>query len=366
MIKFLDLKKINSKFESEFKDCFNSFLNSGHYILGKQVALFETEYAAYCGTKYCIGVSSGLDALTLILEGYKLMGVFKQGDEIIVPANTYIATVLAITNAGLTPVLIEPELTTYNINTKLIKPHITPKTKAILGVHLYGAIYNVNALEQLCKDHNLVLIEDAAQAHGAVAIDGRKVGNLSHAAAFSFYPTKNLGALGDAGAITTNNTELANILFKLRNYGKETAYKNKIKGFNCRLDEVQAGFLIVKLKHLNNDNKRRQAIANLYLKGIKNSKIELPNAPSNQEHVYHLFVIRTKNRDVLKAYLDQKGIETLIHYPVPVHKQEAYKEYNKMLLPITEQIHDEVLSLPLNTALLNNEVLKVIEAVNSY
>ena len=211
MIKFLDLKKINSKFESEFKDYFNSFLNTGHYILGKQVTEFETQFAAYCGTKHCVGVSSGLDALILILEGYKVMGVFKQGDEIMVPANTYIATILAITNAGLTPVLIEPESRSYNINTKLIKPHITPKTKAILGVHLYGAIYNVNHLEQLCKDHDLLLIEDAAQAHGAVAIDGRKAGNLSHAAAFSFYPTKNLGALGDAGAITTNNTALANI-----------------------------------------------------------------------------------------------------------------------------------------------------------
>ena len=366
MIKFLDLKKINSKFESEFKDYFNSFLNTGHYILGKQVTEFETQFAAYCGTKHCVGVSSGLDALILILEGYKVMGVFKQGDEIMVPANTYIATILAITNAGLTPVLIEPESRSYNINAKLIKPHITPKTKAILGVHLYGAIYNVNHLEQLCKDHDLLLIEDAAQAHGAVAIDGRKAGNLSHAAAFSFYPTKNLGALGDAGAITTNNTALANILLKLRNYGKDTAYKNKIKGFNCRLDEVQAGFLTIKLKQLNNDNKRRQAIASLYLEGIKNSKIILPNRCSNQEHVYHLFVIRTKNREALKQHLYKAGIETLIHYPVPAHKQEAFKEYNKILLPVTEQIHDEVLSLPLNTALLDDEVLKIIEAVNRY
>ena len=366
MIKFLDLKKINAKFELEFKHSFSNFLDSGHYILGQQVALFEKQYASYCGTKHCIGVSSGLDALTLILEGYKALGLFKVGDAIIVPANTYIATVLAITNAGLTPVLIEPELHTYNINIALIEDKITANTKAILGVHLYGGVYNVTALEAICKANNLILIEDAAQAHGAVAKDGRLVGNLSHAAAFSFYPTKNLGALGDAGAITTNNTELAEVLFKLRNYGKSTAYTNTIKGFNCRLDELQASFLIAKLKHLNKDNKRRVAIAKLYLKHIKNAKVVLPDINSLDQHVFHLFVVRTKNRAALKDYLYSKGIETLIHYPIPVHKQEAYKVYNKTILPITEQIHEQVLSLPLNTMLLDAEVFKVIEAINTF
>lgn len=366
MIKFLDLHKINNQFENVFKNEFDKFLNSGQYILGNQVVQFEEEFASYCETKYCIGVSSGLDALQLIFESYIILGKIKVGDEVIVPANTYIASVLAIGHAGLKPVLVEPNINTYNIGVSKIKQAITTKTKAVLGVHLYGQLYNVEALETITKAHNLLLIEDAAQAHGAVCKEGRKAGNLSDAAAFSFYPTKNLGALGDAGAITTNNKELANTVFRLRNYGRASTYQNDLKGFNCRLNELQAAFLRIKLKYLDIDNDKRRAIASQYISEITNPKIQLPFYNKSKDHSFHLFVIRNKERDKLKNYLHKNGIETLIHYPIPIQKQEAYKEFSDYKFPITEQIHNEVLSLPLNPTMEAAEVEKVIAVLNMY
>ncbi|GGK25599.1 aminotransferase [Yeosuana aromativorans] len=366
MIKFLDLALINKRFENQFKKEFEKFINSGQYILGNQVKQFEEEFASYCGTKYCIGVSSGLDALQLIFEAYKILGKLKDDDEVIVPANTYIASVLAISHTGLKPVLVEPDLKTYNIDVAKIEQAITTKTKAILGVHLYGLLYNVEVLETLAKKHNLLLIEDSAQAHGAIYKDERKAGNLSHAAAFSFYPTKNLGALGDGGAITTNNDELAAILLQLRNYGRVSAYKNDLKGFNGRLDELQAAFLRIKLECLDADNDKRREAAGFYLDHISSDHIVLPSIKDIKQHVFHLFVIRSKRRDELKAYLQARGIETMIHYPVPIHKQMAYREFLEYKLPITEQIHEEVLSLPLHHLLSNSSLQKVTEMVSIF
>ncbi|WP_370634190.1 DegT/DnrJ/EryC1/StrS family aminotransferase [Aestuariivivens sp. NBU2969] len=354
------------RFQKEFMDSFQSFLDSGNYILGDQVKKFEQDYAIYCGVKYCIGVSNGLDAIKLILEAYKLLGKLKEGDEIIVPANTYIATILAVSNTGLVPTLVEPNIETFNINPIEILKVITPKTKAVLGVHLYGLLYDVEELEVFCKAHNLLLIEDAAQAHGATHKDGRKAGNLSNASAFSFYPTKNLGALGDGGAITTNDAELDKTIRRLRNYGRISAYENDIKGYNCRLDELQAAFLRIKLNHLDLDNDRRRNVAQFYFKNIDSKKIKLPNCNTLKEHVFHQFVIRSKERDILKEYLLEKGIETLIHYPIPIHKQNAYKELNCLSLPITEKINDEVLSLPVYPTLTMEELKKIVNAINNY
>lgn len=366
MIKFLDLGLINKRFETQFKKEFERFLNSGQYILGNQVVQFEEEFASYCGAKHCIGVSSGLGALQLIFEAYKTMDKLQVGDEVIVPANTYIASVLAISHAGLKPVLVEPDLKTYNIDVTKIEQTITPKTKAILGVHLYGQLYDVSSLEKIAQQYNLLLIEDAAQAHGANFVDGRKAGNLSHAAAFSFYPTKNLGALGDAGAITTNNKELAAIILKLRNYGRVSTYRNDLKGFNCRLDELQATFLRIKLKYLDSDNDKRREIANKFISEITNPKIQVPFYNKSKNHVFHLFVVRSKKRNELKDYLSKNGIETLVHYPIPIHKQLAYKEYKDLRLPIAGQIHKEVLSLPLHLGLTKNEISNIVFMVNLF
>ncbi len=359
MIKFLDLKLINKRFENELKNEFDKFLESGQYILGNQVDCFEKDFAKYCGVNFCIGVSSGLDALQLIFEAYKVLGLLKEGDEIIVPANTYIASILAISNTRLVPILVEPNIETFNIDVNKITGVITDKTKAILGVHLYGQLYDVEGLEVIAKKNNLLLIEDAAQAHGAEYFDGRKAGNVSDAAAFSFYPTKNLGALGDAGAVTTNNIELAETIQKLRNYGRVSTYKNDLKGYNCRLDELQATFLRIKLKYLDANNEKRRGIAQCYLENIKNKDVLLPIIKRKEQHVFHLFVVRSKNRDKLKKYLYNNGVETLIHYPLATHKQKAYNEINKLELPITKQIHDEVLSLPLHPFLIEDEI-KVI------
>lgn len=366
MIKFLDLKALNDRFKEELKNEFNQFLDSGSYILGEQVGCFETEFANYCGTKFCIGVSSGLDALHLIFEAYKTLGILSINDEVIVPANTYIATVLAISNAGLKPVLVEPDIETFNIDPKEVLKVITSKTKAILGVHLYGQLYNVQALEAICKEYNLLLIEDAAQAHGAINEDGRKAGNVSHAAAFSFYPTKNLGALGDAGAVTTNNEDLSNIISKLRNYGRKSSYENDMKGYNCRLDELQAAFLRVKLKYLDRDNNKRRKLAKFYFENLNRSEVVLSKCDSFNQHVFHLFVIMSKRRDELKEYLYKNGVETLIHYPIPIYKQLAYKEWNNLSLPITERIHNEVLSLPMHPLLSDYEANKINELILAY
>ena len=366
MIKFLDLHKLNARFEAEFQAEFKKFLDSGYYVLGNNVRAFEKEYAAYCGTKHCIGVSNGLDALTLILEAYKILGKLEEGDEIIVPANTYIASILGITKAGLKPVLVEPSSETFNIEASEIEAAISWKTRAVLVVHLYGQLADMSTIQSIAKKHNLLIMEDAAQAHGAINLEGKKAGNVGDAAGFSFYPTKNLGALGEAGAVTTNDSELAEIITKLRNYGSSSKYVNQYKGVNNRLDEVQAAFLRVKLPHVDADNEIRRQIALRYLSEIKNPLITLPGYQNDASHVFHQFVIRTKDRAGLQAYLSENGIATLIHYEIPPHKQEAYKEWNHLHFSITEKIHAECLSLPINPILEDIEVTQIISALNNY
>ncbi|WGD35143.1 DegT/DnrJ/EryC1/StrS family aminotransferase [Olleya sp. YS] len=365
MIKFLDLKKINARFENEFNAEFSSFLNNGQYILGEGVKTFEANYADYCGTKHCVGVSNGFDALVLIFKGYIELGVLKKGDEVIVPAHTFIASTLAIIEAGLTPVLIEPNPDTFNIEATTIKHHITDKTKAILVVHLYGQLCDMQSITELAKLHNLIIVEDAAQAHGAKNQIG-SAGSLADAAAFSFYPAKNLGALGDAGAITTNNSSLAEVVSKLRNYGTTTKYQNEILGVNNRLDELQALFLNIKLKSLDQDNKARQTIAKRYISEIKNQKIKLPYYDGSQNHVFHLFVVLVENRKSFIEYLKVNNIETAIHYPTPPHKQQALYRINHLKFPITEKIHETCVSLPISPIMTNLEVDTVIDKLNNY
>lgn len=366
MIPFLDIHKINKRFEAQLREAFSGFLDSGHYILGDAVRTFEQNFAAYCGVSHSIGVSNGLDALRLIFEAYKIMGKLQPGDEVIVPANTYIASILAISHSGLQPVLAEPDEKTFNISPETLEKHITPKTKAILVVHLYGRLANMEALQSICKKNRLLLVEDAAQAHGAVYKNGKKAGNLGDAAAFSFYPTKNLGALGDAGAVTTHNAELAAIILKLRNYGSEKKDLHEIQGYNHRLDEFQAAVLNIKLPYLDADNEKRIRMARTYLIAIKNDKITLPFHNNGKDHVFHLFVVRSGERDQLREFLLENGIETLIHYPVPPHQQGAYTAWNGLQLPVTEKIHKEVLSLPLHPALEPEDITRIIHVINSY
>lgn len=366
MIHFLNLKKINQPFEVAFQEKMKQFLEGGWYILGNEVKQFETDFAAYCGTRYCIGVGNGLDALVLIFKAYIQLGKLQKGDEVIVPANTYIASILAVLQTDLIPVLVEPRLETYNINPEEIEAKITSKTKAILPVHLYGQLCEMKAINEISKKHNLLVIEDAAQAHGSQFSENEKAGNLGHAAAFSFYPGKNLGALGDAGAITTNDDELANVLFSMRNYGSKVKYENEIIGVNSRLDELQAAFLNIKLKQLDSENEFRRSMAKRYLSEIKNDKITLPNWDLSQNHVFHLFVIRTADRLALQNYLKDNGIETMIHYPIPPHKQKALVNWNQLSFPITEKIHSEVLSIPLNSGLEASEVEHIITILNHY
>lgn len=365
MIKFLDLHQINLPYQEVFQEKTKAFLDKGWYILGNEVKTFETNFANYCGTKYCIGVGNGLDALVLIFKGYIQLGKLQKGDEVIVAANTYVASILAILQADLVPVLVEPKSGTYNLDADLISAKISAKTKAILAVHLYGQVSEMEAIQNSANQYNLVLIEDAAQAHGAI-YNGKKAGNLSDAAGFSFYPTKNLGALGDAGAITTNDEALAKVVTSLRNYGSEQKYYNEFIGINSRLDELQAAYLNVKLPNLDADNQKRTLIAKRYLNEIKNDAIQLPEVHSFENHVFHLFVIRTKNRDKLQNYLLEKGIETLIHYPVAPHKQKAFASWNHWSFPITEKIHDEVLSLPMSSVLSEEEVSKIIDVLNLF
>ncbi len=365
MIPFLDLKTVNEKYQSEIEEAVLRVARSGWYILGEELSSFENSYAEYCGAKHCIGVGNGLDAIRLILEGYKEMGILNVGDEIIVPANTYIATILAVTQSGLIPVLVEPDINTYNINPSEIEAKITPKTKVILAVHLYGLVCPMSELKVIADLHNLKLIDDAAQAHGAVYKDS-KAGNLCDASAFSFYPTKNLGAIGDAGAVTTNDQELADIVRELSNYGSVSKYVNKYKGFNSRLDEMQAAVLSVKLKYLDEEVKQRQKIAGYYLSHIHNEQIALPSVNTLDEHAFHLFVVRCSNRNVLQKFLLEKGIQTQVHYPTPPHKQDAYKEWNSLSFPVTEKIHDEVLSLPLYPSLDKDSIEKICKEVNDF
>ncbi|MEI7508177.1 MAG: DegT/DnrJ/EryC1/StrS family aminotransferase [Flavobacterium sp.] len=372
MIKFLDLQKINLVYQEQFHDKMKLVLDKGWFILGEEVKTFEANFTNYCGTKHCIGVGNGLDALVLIFKGYIQLGKLQKGDEVIVPANTYIASILAILQADLVPVLLEPRLETYNINPDLIEDKITSKTKAILAVHLYGQLAEMHVINAIANEYNLIVVEDAAQAHGAVFVNPDavqaqlKAGNLSDAAAFSFYPGKNLGALGDAGAITTNDDALAKVINALRNYGSEKKYHNEFIGINSRLDELQAAFLNVKLSHLDADNQKRRNVAKRYFTEITNNKINLPYWDFSSNHVFHLFVIRTENRAALQEYLWQNDIETMIHYPIPPHQQKALAHWNSLSFPITEKIHSEVLSLPISPIMTLEEVNRVIEILNQY
>ncbi|KNB62432.1 DegT/DnrJ/EryC1/StrS family aminotransferase [Chryseobacterium sp. Hurlbut01] len=366
MIKFLDLQKINLQYQTEIEARLLDTFRSGWYLLGNEVKNFEANLANYIGSHHAIGVANGLDALRLIFKAYLELGQLKFGDEVIVPANTYIASVLAITDNRLKPVFAEPDIDHYNLDISKIEALITPKTKAIMVVHLYGQISWSEELEVLAKKYNLKIIEDNAQAIGA-EWQGIKSGNLGDAAGFSFYPGKNLGALGDGGAVTCKDDLLAKTIRALANYGSDEKYINKYQGLNSRLDEIQASVLDVKLKYIDADNDKRRKIAEEYTAGIKNDKIILPILPSQpKEHVYHLFVIRTAKRDKLQKYLTENGIQTLIHYPIPPHKQKAYKYYNNLSFPITEKIHDEVLSLPISPVMEEKEIQKVIDVINSF
>lgn len=366
MIKFLDLYKINEQHREGFLKAFERVLDSGWYIMGDELKNFETNFMDYCGTTHAIGVANGLDALHLIIRAYKELKVFKEGDEILVPSNTYIASILAISSNGLVPVLVEPDLETYNIDPNLIESQITSRTVAILPVHLYGQLCNMDLINNIAKRYNLKVIEDCAQAHGAKDKSGKRAGNFGDAAGFSFYPGKNLGALGDAGAVTTNNNELADVIRTLLNYGSHVKYQNKFKGVNSRLDEIQAALLGVKLKTLDQETETRRTIANRYLAEVTNTKIILPKVELSISHVWHLFVVRTADQIDLQQYLLNNEIQTVIHYPIPPHKQNAYCEWNDKSFPISEKIHREVLSLPLSSVMTKSEVDRVVDVLNAY
>lgn len=369
MIPFLDLKAINTQYRDQLIAACTQVIDSGWYICGKELEKFEHNFANYCGTRYAIGVANGLDALILTLRAWKELGKLHEGDEVIVPSNTYIASILAISQNNLKPVLVEPDITTFNIDTQKIETAITPKTKVILPVHLYGQLAAMPEIMTIAKKYNLLVLEDSAQSHGA-EINGQKAGNWGDAAGFSFYPGKNLGALGDGGAITTNDAELAQMLKAIRNYGSHEKYKNLVPGVNSRLDEIQAAILNVKLKFLDQENQHRRHIADLYLKEIQNPAIELPckniDTETYAQHVWHLFVIRTKYREKLQQYLAENGVQTLIHYPIPPHQQQAYKEWNGLSFPVSEQIHAEVLSLPIGPTLSMDEAKQVVRLCNGF
>jgi dTDP-4-amino-4,6-dideoxygalactose transaminase len=391
MIKFLDLKAINDSFGPELSRAVQRVLDSGWYVLGNEVEAFEHEYSSFIGTKHCIGVANGLDALRIILKAWIEIGIMKEGDEVIVPANTYIATILAITDNLLKPILVEPDINTYNLNISSIEQFITHRTRAIMVVHLYGKVCWSYQIEELAKKYNLKIIEDNAQAAGAMimtqvacalAIEKtesklKRTGSLGHAAGHSFYPGKNLGALGDGGAVTTDDDELAEVVRALANYGSTKKYVCDFKGLNSRLDEIQAAILRVKLPRLDDDNQHRREIAQFYLDHIYNPEIILPasrnienttniqpSVKGNLEHIWHLFIIRSPLRDKLKQSLYDNGIQTLIHYPIPPHKQKAYKEWNVLDLPITEKIHREVLSLPMSPVMSIEDALSVVKSLN--
>lgn len=382
MIKFLDLQKINEQYSTELKQAAAEVIDSGWYLLGEKVKQFETHLANFIGVKHAIGVANGLDALRLILKAYIELGIMQEGDEVIVPANTYIATILAITDNRLKPVLVEPDIQTYNLDISLIEKHITPRSRAIMVVHLYGRVCWSEELESIAKRYNLKIIEDNAQAIGAIyteyqqSVDNsqqpkitnqRRTGSLGNAAGFSFYPGKNLGALGDAGAVTTNDDQLAEVIRALGNYGSKQKYVNEYQGLNSRLDEIQAAFLTIKLKYIDAENQRRRKIAQHYCKNIKHPEIFLPTYPEKElEHVWHLFVIRHTQRNKLQDYLAENGVQTLIHYPIPPHRQIAYSKFDKIILPITDKIHSDVLSLPISPILSLDDADKVINAINGY
>lgn len=365
-IKFFDVQKINHEYKENFKNRFENFLSSEKIILGKKTEEFENLFSTYCGSKYSLGISNGLDALKLILIAYIEMGIFAKGDEIIVPANTYIASILSISESGLKPVLVDADINTYNIDVNKIENKITSKTKGIMIVHLYGQIVFSNILSELAKKYKLKIIEDSAQAHGA-RYNNTRAGCLGDASGFSFYPTKNLGALGEAGAITTNDIELYNVIKDLRNYGSEKRYFNKYKGYNCRIDELQSSLLIEKLKNLDRDNEIRRKNAEYLSNNINNSKIILPKCINNKDsHVWHLYVVRVDAREDFAEYLESKNIQTIIHYPIPPHKQAAYNEFKNDSFPESELIHKTVLSLPSNIHLKQSELDYIIDICNEY
>lgn len=365
MIKYFDLKRINDSFEPKLSSAVLRVVGSGRYLFGPEVGKFEENFAKYCGCRYCIGVGNGLDALTLIIRAYCEMSIMGPGDEIIVPANTYIASILAITATGLKPVLCEPQPESCNIDPNKIEELITPRTKAIMVVHLYGRTADMKPITDIAQKHSLKVIEDCAQAHGAI-YDNRRAGNLADAAGFSFYPAKNLGALGDGGAVTTNDTILAETVRTIANYGSQRKYVNRYKGVNSRLDELQAAVLSVKLQRLDADNERRRSIAMRYTKEISNPYINTVAEYHDKEHVFHTYTIFSQQREALQRHLSENGIETIVHYPIPPHKQEALKEYSRLSLPVTEKIHKEELSLPISPIMSDDEITRVIKAVNSF
>lgn len=371
MIPFLDLQSINAQYRSELIDACTRVIDSGWYIGGNELSQFEQEFAAYCGVEHCIGVANGLDALILTLRAWLEMGRLQLGDEVIVPANTYIASILAISANGLKPVLVEPDEQSFNLSAENARAAITKKTRVILPVHLYGQLADMPSIMVLAHEFGLLVLEDAAQAHGA-SIGGKKAGSWGHAAGFSFYPGKNLGALGDAGAITTNDSELANVLRALRNYGSHEKYKNLFKGINSRLDEIQAAMLRIKLQHLDVETARRCEIAVAYTRGINNPELILPLSPFDlnekrlQQHVFHLYVVRCQNRDKFQKHLNDHDVQTLVHYPIPPHKQQCYSEFNDLKFNITEDIHQQVISLPIGSHLGNAEVQYIIDVCNKF
>lgn len=364
MIPFLDYKAVNAPYFDEIEAAMSRVLRSGWYVLGPEVEGFEAEYAAYCGTQHCVGVSSGLDALILILRAWKELGKIKEGDEVIVPANTYIASILAITENRLVPVLVEPDEATYNLNPELVESAITNKTRVIMAVHLYGQCADMDPINSIAQRHSLLVMEDAAQSQGA-SYNGVKSGALSDAAAHSFYPGKNLGAIGEGGAVTTYNEELADVIRRLRNYGSHVKYVNEIKGLNNRLDELQAAVLRVKLKYLDVDNAKRANVAGVYLSGINNTQMILPEISAGNQSNWHLFVVRVPDRDLLMSELKKRGVGTSIHYPIPPHQQKSYPELKGLQLPITEAIHRECFSLSMSPVLVDADIQRVVEALNS-
>lgn len=366
MIKFLDLEKVTAKYADEINEAATRVVNSGWYLQGKENEKFEKDYADFIGTKYCVGCANGLDALIWIFRAYVEMGVMKPGDEVIVPANTYIASILAISENGLVPVLVEPDMNTYQIDPEKIEEAITPKTKAILIVHLYGQCAYTDKIGELCKKYNLKLVEDNAQAHGCKFKGGKRTGSIGDAAGHSFYPGKNLGAFGDAGAVTTNDEELAKVIRAVANYGSTKKYVFKYIGRNSRLDEIQAAVLDTKLRHLEADNERRKEVAQMYINGITNPAVIVPKVSDRDAHVFHIFPILTAKRDELQKYLADNGVQTIIHYPIPPHKQECYKEWNDRSYPLSERLANEELSLPISPVITDKEVKEVIRLINEW
>ena len=371
MIPFLDLKTVNARYREELIQAATQVIDSGWYIRGEQVELFEQEFADYCGSKYCVGVANGLDALNLILRAYKELGRLREGDEIIVPANTFIATILAITENRLVPVLVDPDDFSYNLSPALTEKAIGEKTRAIMPVHLYGQMADMLAINDIAKRHDLLVIEDSAQAHGAMR-EGKKAGSWGHAAGFSFYPGKNLGALGDGGAVTTDDAELARVISALGNYGSEQKYQYAYKGINSRLDEMQAAFLRIKLRNLDDEVRHRRQIALAYTHGIRRPEIKLPvdkaiaDIKQLEHHVFHLYVVVTPHRDAIQQWLYDEGIQTMIHYPVAPHEQSAYQGLSETVLQTTEDLQSKILSLPISPVMTQSQVDTVITTINRF